>query len=171
MLAGEAGNPRRLLSVLVAVSIALLVPTFIAAGQISAFAAPQAPSGGTATASAQNFEESLRMKITKVDGNDMSGKGTATGTIDAKVSLKLHTVDGSKATATFFAQNEHGTLRGSGAAKYSVNGAVSSYSGKIKTLKGTGKYSGASSQGISLSGTVNRRTYKMKMTLSGRWDA
>jgi hypothetical protein len=171
MLAGEAGNPRRPLVVLTAASIAVLASIFFAAGHMSAFAASHASGEGTATASAQNFEESLRMEITKADGNGMSGKGSATGTIDAKVSLKLHTINGEKAKATFYAHNSHGTLSGTGSAKYSVSGAVSTYNGKINTLEGTGKYSGASSQGITLSGTVNRRTYRMKMALTGRWDA
>lgn len=165
---GEAGNPRRLPTVLAAVSIALLASIFVA-GHMSASAAP-ASGGGTASASAQNFEQSLEMWITEAEGKRMAAKGTTTGTVDGKVSLKLRTIDSSKARATFFGRNAHGTVRGTGVAKYSVNGAVSTYTGKIKTLEGTGKYSNARSLGITLSGTANRRSYKVKMTLTGRWD-
>jgi hypothetical protein len=124
-----------------------------------------------ATASSQSFEESLSMEITKKDGSHVAAKGSGSGTIDGTVSLKLHMTSGSKATATFYGHNSHGTLSGTGVAKYSVNGAISSYDGKITTLTGTGRYAGARSRGISISGTVNRRSYKVKMTLSGRWDA
>jgi polyisoprenoid-binding protein YceI len=111
------------------------------------------------------------MRITKKDGSHVSAKGSASGSVDGKVSFKIHTVNGSKATATFYGHNAHGTISGTGVAKYHVSGAVSYYTGKIKTLTGTGKYAQASSQGISLSGTVNRRTYDVKMTLTGRWHA
>ncbi|HEX6601016.1 MAG TPA: hypothetical protein VF030_00105 [Solirubrobacterales bacterium] len=162
----EAGNLRRSLAVLAAVAIAVLASIFVA-GQMSASAA----GGGTASASAQNFEESLRMRITYAEGKRITAKGTATGTLDGKVSFKLRTIDGSKARATFFGRNSYGTMRGTGTAKYSVNGAITTYTGKIKTLEGTGRYAGASSRGISLQGTANRRSFKVKMTLNGKWDA
>gem|GEM_PF-3880254 len=110
------------------------------------------------------------MWITEAEGKRLAAKGTTTGTVDGKVSFKLRTIDGSKARATFFGHNSYGTVRGTGVAKYSVSGAVSSYTGKIKTLEGTGRYSDARSLGITLSGTANRRSYKVKMTLSGKWD-
>lgn len=109
------------------------------------------------------------MRITKKSGQRVAAKGNASGTIDGKVSLKLHMVTGSKATATFYGQSSRGSISGSGVAKYHVSGAVSYYTGKITNLDGTGKYAHASSRGISLSGTVNRRTYDVKMSLSGRW--
>ena len=111
------------------------------------------------------------MEIKKKDGSNLSAKGSASGSVDGKVSFKIHTVSGSKATASFYGHNFHGTISGTGVAKYNVSGAVTYYTGKIKTLTGTGKYAHASSDGISLSGTVNRRTYDVKMTLTGRWHA
>lgn len=169
-MVGEAGIPRRPLAVLAAVAIAVLASIFIA-GQMSASAAGHGSGGGTATASARNFEESLQMRITLAEGKRITAKGSATGTLDGKVSFKLRTIDGSKARATFFGRNANGTMRGTGVAKYSVSGAVTSYTGQIKTLEGTGKYANARSLGISLKGTANRRTFKVEMTLSGKWDA
>jgi hypothetical protein len=154
-----------------AVSIAMLAAVFVAAGHMTAAAASHPSDDVVAHASAQNFEESLRMEIKKKDGSNLSAKGSASGTVDGKVSFKIHTVNGSKATASFYGHNSKGTISGTGVAKYTVNGAVTSYTGKIKTLTGTGKYANASSDGISLSGTVNRRTYDVKMTLTGRWHA
>jgi hypothetical protein len=168
MFAGSE-NPRWPLAVLVTASITVLTFIFIAAGHMSASAAPRASGHEIATASAQNFDESLSMRITKKDGSHVAAKGSASGSVDGKVSFKIHTVNGSKATATFYGHNSHGTISGTGVATYQVSGAVSRYTGKIKTLTGTGKYSHASSHGISLSGTVNRRTYSVKMALSGRW--
>lgn len=156
---------------LLTASITMLAFGLIIAGHMSASAAPRASGNGIATASAQRFEEYLRMRITKTDGSHVNAKGSASGSVDGKVSFKIHTVNGSKATATFYGHNSHGTISGTGVAKYHVNGAVSRYTGKIKTLTGTGKYSHASSYGITLSGTVNRQSYSVKMTLTGRWHA
>jgi len=167
MLAGEVGSLRRLLVVSAAALIAAVAFAWIAAGSMSAYASD----GGTAKASAQNFEESLRMRITKKDGKHVAAKGSASGTIDGKISLKLHMVNGSKATATFHGHNSHGAITGTGVAKYHVSGAVSYYTGKITSLEGDGKYAHAASRGISFSGTVNRRTYRVKMSLAGRWHA
>lgn len=161
---------RRPLAVFAAVLIAMLAITLVVAGQMRASAAPDS-GGGMARASSQNFEQSLRMRITTAEGKRMVAKGTTTGTVDGKVTLRLRTIDGSKVKAIYFGHNSHGTMKGIGFAKYSVNGAISSYSGTIKTLEGTGRYSNARSLGISLSGTANRRTFKVKMTLSGKWDA
>lgn len=166
-----AGNPRWSLAAKAVGSVTVLASIFMVTGYINASAAPRASENGVASASSQNFEESLRMRITKKDGSHVAAKGSASGSVDGKVSFKIHTVNGSKATATFYGHNSHGTISGSGVAKYHVSGAVSYYTGKVKTLTGTGRYSHASSHGISLSGTVNRRTYSVKMTLSGRWHA
>lgn len=170
MLAG-VGNLRRLLAASLTASIMVLATGMFVAGHMSAFAAPPASGTGIATISAQNFEESLRMRITKSDGSHVNAKGSASGSVVGKVSFKIHTVNGSKATATFYGHNNHGTISGTGVATYHVSGAVSHYTGKIKAITGTGKYSHASSHGISLSGTVNRQTYSVRMTLAGRWHA
>jgi hypothetical protein len=169
MLAGT-GNLRRPLAVLLTASITVLASIFIAPGHMNALAAPRAPDHGP-QASAQNFEESLGMRITKKDGSHISAKGTANGSVDGKVSFKIHTLNGSKATATFYGHNSQGTISGTGVATYQVSGAVSHYAGKINILTGTGKYSHASSRGIFLSGTVNRRSYSVTMSLAGKWHA
>jgi hypothetical protein len=164
---GVTGSWRR--SLVVAAGLAWVLVSVLFASGVSGFA--DGSDRGVAEASARNFEEALRMRLTKVEGTKMSARGNATGTIDGKVSLRLNTINGSKAKATFFGRDEHGTLSGAGSATYTVSGAVSTYSGKITRLSGTGRYSKATSRGISLSGTINRRSYDVKMTLSGKWDA
>lgn len=119
---------------------------------------------------ARNFEESLRMRITKKKGKRVAARGRATGTVSGKASFKLVLKNGSQATFTFYGQNAHGTLSGAGVARYRINGAISSYTGKITSLQGSGRYARAASRGISFSGTINRRTYDVRLSLSGRWN-
>jgi hypothetical protein len=126
---------------------------------------------GQAGASAVKYlDETLNMQITKVKGKRVTAKGTAVGSVAGKGSFKLILSNGSRATATFHGHNSHGTISGAGVASYRVDGAISYYSGKITSLQGTGRYAGASSRGIGFSGSVNRRTYEVKMRLRGQWN-
>lgn len=165
MLANAADNYRRPLAIWLVTLFATFTVTYIAPGT------PSANAGASARASSQSFEESLHMRLTKKHGNRLKAKGRATGTVDTKGSLKLHLITGSKARATFYGQNSHGTLSGTIAARYRVSGAISRYTGKITSLTGTGQYAHAKSLGITFSGTVNRRSHKVTGTLTGRWHA
>lgn len=119
----------------------------------------------------KSLDEVLSMRIKKVKGKRVSAKGVATGSVPGKGSFKLVLSNGSSASATFHGHNSHGTISGTGVASYRVAGAISYYSGKITGLEGTGRYAHASARGIKFSGTVNRRTYKVKMHLRGHWNA
>ncbi|MGN6664379.1 MAG: hypothetical protein ACTHK6_09295 [Solirubrobacterales bacterium] len=165
MLVSAVCNLRRPLAVGGIALIAILAPACAAAESPSAHTLPRARASG------QNFEESLGMRIKKKHGNRLTAKGGASGTVDAKATLKLHLITGSKARATFFGRNSHGTLSGTIAARYRVSGAISRYTGRITSLTGTGRYAHAKSLGISFSGTVNRRSHKVTGSLTGRWHA
>lgn len=164
MLVGAPGNLRRSLVIWVAMIAAVAIP-YLTAESLSAHTSPQAMASG------ENFEESLGMRITKKHGNRLAAKGRASGTIDLRASLKVHLITGSKARATFFGHNSHGTLSGTIAARYRVSGATSHYTGKITSLTGTGRYDHAKSLGITFTGTVNRRSRKVTGALTGRWHA
>jgi len=118
----------------------------------------------------KSFDESLGAKITKKTGNRVAARGQATGTLPGTASIRFVLVNSSKATIRFSGRDAHGTLSGTGVAGYYVSGAISSYTGKITKLEGTGRYANATSRGISFTGTVNRLTYKVKASLSGRWS-
>jgi hypothetical protein len=165
MLANADLNLRRLLVLGGIALITTLAVTYADAESLGAHSPPQAKASGG------HFEESLRMRITKKHGNHLTAKGRTEGTVNAKASLRLHLISGSKARATFFGHNSHGTLSGTIAARYRVSGAVSRYTGKITSLAGTGQYAHAKSLGISFSGTVNRRSHRVTGTLTGRWHA
>jgi hypothetical protein len=131
--------------------------------------------GGGSPAAAQaspakSFEVTLQAKITKKSGNRVAARGRATGTVAGTASIRFILVNSSQATIRFSGEDASGTLSGTGVAKYFVSGAVSTYTGTITKLEGTGRYADAASRGISFSGTVNRLTYKVKADLSGEWS-
>jgi hypothetical protein len=117
----------------------------------------------------KSLDEVMHMRIKKVKGKRVSARGRAVGTVAGKGSFNLVLSNGSRATATFYGHNSHGTISGTGVASYRVDGAVSYYNGTVTSLSGTGRYARAASRGIRFSGTVNRRTYKVKMRLRGKW--
>jgi hypothetical protein len=167
MLVKGTNHPRHRLELSAAVLlgvVASLAALWLALGssQASAGAAAQ-------TSAVKNLDEILSMRIKKVKGKQVSAKGRAIGTVAGKGSFNLLLSSGSSASATFSGHNSHGTISGNGVADYRVAGAISYYSGKITSLQGTGRYARASSRGIRFSGTVNRRTYQVKMHLRGRW--
>lgn len=120
-------------------------------------------------AAVRGLDETMHMRIKKVEGKRVMARGRATGTVEGKGSFRLVLSDGSHATATFSGHNSQGTISGTGVADYRVAGAISYYSGRITSLSGTGRYARAASRGIAFSGTVNRRTYEVKMRLRGKW--
>jgi hypothetical protein len=127
-------------------------------------------SRAAAQAPAKSFEVTLQAKITKKSGNRVAARGRGTGTVAGTTSIRFILVNSSKATIKFSGEDASGTLSGTGVAKYFVSGAVSTYTGTITKLEGTGRYADAATRGISFSGTVNRLTYKVKADLSGEWS-
>lgn len=154
--------------------LALLAVGLLVAGVPSASAGNRGGGHGTApeaqASAVRPFEETLGGDITKKTGKRVAARGRVTGTVSGTASIRFILVNGSRATIRFSGKNANGTLSGTGVANYRVNGAVSTYTGKITELEGTGRYSRAASRGISFSGTVNRRSYKVKATLSGNWS-
>jgi hypothetical protein len=126
-------------------------------------------SGWAEAAGTRSLDEVMHMHIKEVKGKRVSARGTATGTVLGKCSFDLVLSNGSRAAATFYGHNSHGTISGTGVAAYRVAGAISYYSGRVTGLRGTGRYAHAASRGIAFSGSVNRRTYEVKMHLQGRW--
>jgi hypothetical protein len=126
-------------------------------------------SGWADAAGTRSLDEVMHMHIEEVNGKRVSARGAASGTIAGNCSFDLVLSDGSHAAATFYGHNSHGTISGTGVAAYRVAGAISYYSGKVTGLRGTGRYAHAASRGIEFSGSVNRRTYEVKMHLRGKW--
>jgi putative drug exporter of the RND superfamily len=125
----------------------------------------------TAGAAVRSLDETMHLRIEKASGKRLSAAGTASGTVAGRGSFDLILSNGSRAAVTFSGHNRHGTISGTGVATYRVSGAISSFSGRVTSLDGSGRYAHAESLGIGFSGTVNRRTHVVKMRLRGKWRA
>jgi hypothetical protein len=151
--------------------VAGLLACGLAIGALSLNAESSHASGPAAKASkVKILNETLYMEISQIKGNVIYAQGKSTGQFNATVTLHLTLQNASKAVAQIYANNSNGTITGNGAAAYHASGALSSFSGKEATLKGTGKYSHVRSLGIKMTGTMNRRTLKITINLKGKWN-
>jgi hypothetical protein len=124
---------------------------------------------GAKAAKTETLNESFHLHLTKVKGDKIEAQGKGTGTITGNVTFNLTLVTASRATAEFGGTNSSGTMSGSGTGNYHVAGAISYFTGNVTSVHGKGRYSGVANLGIKLSGSVNRKTYEMSMTMQGKW--
>ncbi len=162
---GEAGDPpprRRSLPASTLLGWALLA--LVALGVLW-------PARDSGASTVRSLDETMHLRIEKVKGKRLTAGGRTVGTVAGRGSFTIILSNGSHAVATFHGRNAHGSISGTAVANYRVAGAISYYSGRVTSLHGTGKYAHVASLGIGLSGTVNRRTYKVTMHLRGKWRA
>jgi hypothetical protein len=132
----------------------------------------------TAGLKAKQLNQTMVLNIASIQGNTIIADGQeVTGQINGVVSFKMTLLNGSRVTSSFTISNnghighQHrkGTVQGESAGNYHVSGSVSSFTGRITSMRGTEEFGQAKNLGISASGTLNRRTYKMDVTLKGKF--
>lgn len=156
----------------------VLVALTLAAAAIPVFLSSVTPSGATAVlsqrakqaSSVHSLNERMSLKITSIKGNTIYARGPVSGSIPGNGSFNLTLKNASRASSVFSGGNSHGGVAGTGNGRYRVSGAVSYFSGSVNSFRGSGRYAHARSLGVSVSGTVNRQTFIVTMTLHGRWE-
>jgi hypothetical protein len=118
----------------------------------------------------ETVNEQLTFEITQIKGNVIYATGQSLGKFTGTAYLHMRLLNASKAIADIYGNNSRGTIQGSGAAGYHASGAISYFTGGNPTLHGTGKYSALKSLGMSMTGTMNRRTLKISFDLRGKWN-
>ncbi len=158
---------------LILVSAALAVVLFEVepshAGGAHARNHPVAGVRGAKAARTETLNESFHLHLTKVKGNKLYAEGKSTGTIVGAVTFDLTLVTASRATANFIGTNSSGSMTGVGTGSYRVSGSMSYFSGNVTSVHGSGRYGRVANLGIKISGTVNRKTFEMSMTMHGNW--
>jgi len=113
------------------------------------------------------LKETAVMNLTKNEVDFHEAVGTASGTFDGKVRLRINVETASKMTARFVTRGPKGGLIGAGVANYTVSGSVLRFSGTSTITGGTGGYETAHGHGIRIEGVMNRLKEKMTMTFEG----
>lgn len=130
---------------------------------------PTAGVRGAKAAKTETLNESFHLHLTKVKGSKIYAQGRGTGTITGAASFDLTLVTASRATANFTGSNSSGTMTGVGTGSYRVAGSMSYFSGSVTSVHGSGHFAGVANIGIKISGSVNRKTFEMSMTMHGNW--
>jgi hypothetical protein len=120
-------------------------------------------------AGAETLDEHTNLRLTEVKGNKIAGQGQASGTVAGAGSAHLTLVNGSRAEGEFSGGSSGGSVVGKFVASYRVSGAVSYFTGTVTSLRGKGRYTGAHSEGIKFSGSLNRVKFTMSLTAAGKW--
>ncbi len=168
-------HPARALLVagLILASAALAVVLFAVepshAGGAYARSRPTAGVRGAKAAKTETLNESFHLHLTKVKGSKIYAQGKGTGTVTGAATFDLTLVTASRATANFTGTNSGGSMTGVGTGSYRVSGSMSYFSGNVTSVHGSGHFAGVSNLGIKISGVVNRKTFEMSMTMSGKW--
>lgn len=157
-----------LLCVLAVGVLLLVTPSRAKSLPRTAFPLHSPPARG---ARVESINETLSLDISSIKGNTIYGHGRTSGAIAGSGSFDLTLQNASRATASFSGANSRGGVAGSGTGHYRVSGALSYFTGSVSSLRGSGGYSGAKSLGISVSGTINRQTFTMTVTMHGKWDS
>jgi hypothetical protein len=127
---------------------------------------------------AVQVNQTMVMSVASIQGNTITAHGQeVTGQINGIISFSLTLQNGSRTFSRFSIDNNghigsnhrKGTIEGDSTGNYHVSGAQSHFTGRIVSIHGTEELAHAQNLGIAVSGTLNRRTYKLTITMKGKY--
>jgi hypothetical protein len=150
---GRRPNRPRMLRVSSSIAAAAL-----AAGMLAAPAAARTIS----------LADSGHLHVTSKHGFTLNEQGHASGTIAGTIYIHLHIVSVNRVTAEVNIYPSGGSITGYASASYHPAGSFASFTGTMRILRGTGRYSHASGSGLSFTGTVQRTNDAVSVRVGGR---
>lgn len=141
-------------------------------GLLAAFAhAPVMAQARTAHAARTLYlNESGRLHLTSHHGFTLNEQGSATGTIRGTIYIHLTVSSTNHVSAEVNIYPHGGSLTGDASASYHVHGATASFDGTMRIVRGTGGYAHASGSGLSFSGTIQRSSDAVSVSLRGHMN-
>jgi hypothetical protein len=136
------------------------------------------PAAAAAAPKPEQLNQTMVLNVSNIQGNTITANGQeVTGQISGVMSFSLTLRNGSQALSHFSIYNNghmgkghrKGTVQGNSTGNYHVSGAQSYFTGRILSVRGTEELAGARNFGITVSGTLNRRTYKLTVNLKGKY--
>jgi len=98
----------------------------------------------------------------------LNEQGSASGTISGTIYIHLRVVSTNRVTAEVNIYPNGGSITGSAAASYRSAGAVATFAGTMRIVRGTGAYAHASGSGLSFTGSIQRLDDAAVVHMSGR---
>jgi hypothetical protein len=132
----------------------------LACSTVSAF--PVARSARTITLS-----DTASLHLTSHHGFTLNETGTATGTISGRIYIHLTVTSTNRVSAEVNLYPNGGSITGYATASYRPAGAVATFNGTMRVVRGSGRYNHASGSGLSFSGTVHRTNDAVTVHVNG----
>ncbi|HSZ12434.1 MAG TPA: hypothetical protein VK790_00150 [Solirubrobacteraceae bacterium] len=152
------GRPRARLG---AAAAALVLGLLLAA--TAGARAPLARPAGT-----MSLSDSAHLHLTSHHSFTLNEQGTAAGTIAGTIYIHLTVASTNHVTAEISIYPRGGSITGEASASYRPSGAVASFAGTMRVVRGSGRYAGANGSGLSFTGTVQRSNDAVTVRVSGR---
>jgi|SRR5579862_2415679 len=115
-----------------------------------------------------NLQETGHLRAVGEPGTTIIERGSATGTFNCSIAVRLTIVSANKVTATFTVRPRGGSISGRGTARFAQKGANGYFGGTIAITGGTGGFARASGTNIGISGVISRETFVLTVHVHGK---
>jgi hypothetical protein len=122
-----------------------------------------------ATAGTLPVQETAQLRLVSRHGTEvLNERGEGSGTFRCPITARLITAYTRASIVFTITCSSKNTLSGGGEASFYVSGSTAHFSGDVAVTRGTGVYAHDSAASLKLSGTYQRNTYALVMSVSGR---
>ncbi len=115
-----------------------------------------------------SLQETGHLRAVGEPGTTIIERGSATGTFNCSIAVRLTIVSANKVTATFTVRPRSGSISGRGSARFAQKGANGYFGGTIAITGGTGGFARASGTNIGISGVISRETFVLTVHVHGK---
>ena len=111
--------------------------------------------------------ESTHLRLISHHSGLLYERGTFSGTPGGGIAVQIQ-ISYTKSKIWFSSTPSGGAVSGSGWASFYAQGPVAHFRGSVAVNHGTGRYSGAQARTLSISGTIQRNTFAISLTVRGQ---
>jgi hypothetical protein len=111
--------------------------------------------------------EHTHLRLTSSHSGMLYERGIFSGTPGGGIAVRIQ-ISYTKSKIWFSSTPSGGAVSGSGWASFYAEGPVAHFSGSVAVKNGTGRYSGARASALRISGTIQRNTDAISLTVRGQ---
>jgi hypothetical protein len=112
-------------------------------------------------------EEKAHLHLVSTHGLTIKDSGTALGTFNCQLVLKITAHSAVSGSATFTARPRGGSIKGRAKVSYELLGTSGDFEGSIRITGGTGRFAKASGNDLRIKGKIDLNNYSLTTQLQG----